>query len=233
MAEGEVRALAVVVPARDEESVLGRCLAAVHRARLSATRLGVPGLTVVVADSCTDATAALARAAGARVLETGAGTVGAARSAGIALALRALGGVPARRVWLACTDADSTVPPDWLVAQLRVARAGYDAAAGLVDVDDAGPRSSRGRWRSRYAASCRRDWLHGRVHGANLGVRAEAYRAVGGFEPVAEHEDARLVRRLQAHGWPVAWPERPVVVTSARRRSRTAAGVAADLRALA
>jgi len=233
MAEHDVRALAVVVPARDEEALLGACLRSVEVARLTMTRLGVPGVAVVVADSCTDTTASIARHTGARVLETAAGAVGTARAAGCALALRVLGDLPARRVWLACTDADSVVPPDWLATQLRAARAGYDAVAGLVDIDGVGPAATRARWRSEYAASCRYDWLHGRVHGANLGVRGHAYRAVGGFDASTAHEDVRLVRRLQAIGSPVAWPERPVVLTSSRSHARAAMGVADDLRALA
>lgn len=228
-----VDALAVVVPARDEESLLGACLRAVATARVPVARLGVPVATVVVADSCFDATAAVGRTAGVEVLEAGAGSVGAARAAGMALALRLLAGVPAGRVWLACTDADSLVPPDWLSAQLQVARAGYDAVAGLVALDAAGEPTASDRWRTAYDADCRRTRPHGRVHGANLGVRGDAYRAVGGFEPVASGEDVDLVRRLRAAGRRVAWPDRPVVLTSARLRARARLGVAADLRALA
>ncbi|GLZ28884.1 hypothetical protein Lesp02_10740 [Lentzea sp. NBRC 105346] len=51
----------VVVPAHNEEAVLGRCLASLRD----------PGLDVVViANACTDGTAAIAREAGVRVIET-------------------------------------------------------------------------------------------------------------------------------------------------------------------
>jgi len=230
----EVDAVAVVVPARDEEAVLPACLQAVAAARVPVARLGVPVATVVIADSCRDQTADVARAAtGVEVVESRAGTVGGARAAGVALAMRMLGGVATRRVWVACTDADSVVPRDWLSAQVAVARAGYDAVAGLIALDGAGLSTATERWRRAYDVDCGRDRLHGRVHGANLGVRGDAYRAIGGFAAVAVGEDVDLVHRLRAAGRTIAWPERPVVLTSARLTARTRSGVAADLRALA
>ncbi len=233
MADGRVDAMAVVVPARDESAQIGACLAGVAEARRTVARHGVPVVTVVVADCCDDDTAEIADRLGAQVLQTATGAVGAARAAGCALALRVLAGVPSRRIWLAGTDADTVVPPQWLSAQLRAAQAGYDAAAGLVRLDGGGGQPVAARWHTDYDAECRREWLHGRVHGANLGIRGDAYRQVGGFDSVPAHEDLRLVRRLQAAGRPVAWPEQPAVVTSARLRSRAPAGVGRDLRRLA
>ena len=65
-----IRAIAVVVPARDEERLLGGCLAAVRRAARHPGLHGVPVSLVVVADSCRDRTAAIARHAGAEVATT-------------------------------------------------------------------------------------------------------------------------------------------------------------------
>ncbi len=55
-----IAAVGVVIPAHDEEDLLPSCLDAV---RLAAAPLaGVPVHVIVVADACTDRTAALARA---------------------------------------------------------------------------------------------------------------------------------------------------------------------------
>ena len=70
------------------------------------------------------------------------------------------------------------------------------------------------------------------MHGANLGVRADAYLAVGGFAPVPAHEDVGLVDRLVAAGRRVCWVDVPRVVTSPRLDARAPAGLGADLRAL-
>lgn len=69
--------LSVVIPAHDEERVLPRLLA-----RLADDRLEV----IVVANGCRDATADVARAVGARVIELGEGSKVAALNAGDAAA---------------------------------------------------------------------------------------------------------------------------------------------------
>jgi glycosyltransferase involved in cell wall biosynthesis len=71
------RELSVVIPAHDEERVLPRLLG-----RLADDRLEV----VVVANGCRDATAEIARAAGARVVELAEGSKVAALNAGDAVA---------------------------------------------------------------------------------------------------------------------------------------------------
>lgn len=224
-----VCAVAVVVPARDEQRLLGRCLESLAKASVG---LGLDPLVIVVADHCADATADVARAAGATVVERSGAPdsgVGAARAEGCATVLGSLDGPPLDRVWLACTDADSVVPLDWIRAQLAAADDGYDAVAGQVVLGDDGPLvpDQRLRWLRAYRTR------HGHVHGANLGVRASAYVAVGGFAPVQAHEDLGLVARLVAARHRVARPPGPPVVTSARLAGRAPAGVAADLRALA
>lgn len=224
-----VRAVAVVVPARDEAPRIGCCLASVSAA---VRGLGVPTSVLVVADHCADATAAVAAQAGALVLVRSgdpSGGVGAARAAGCEGVLGRLAGLHPRDVWLASTDADSLVPPGWLSAQLALAAADHAAVAGTVTlaVDDSLADSARSRWQRAYRRR------HGHVHGANLGVRADAYLAVGGFPRVPAHEDLGLVDRLVAAGHRVARPAGPPVTTSARLVGRAPVGVAADLRALA
>lgn len=228
----------VVVPARDEEQLLPRCLASVEVALAGVRPLGVQGSVVVVADSCTDRTAEVAARAGAVVVQAVCGRVGAARAAGVATAL-ALADEDPSRVWLAHTDADSAVPRHWLLEQLRHAATGADAWVGtvrLADESDGEPvpperRDAVDRWVAAYAALLLPDRTHDHVHGANLGVRADAYLAAGGFDPVGLHEDRVLAARLRAAGRPVVTSTAEPVATSHRWDGRIAeGGVAHDLR---
>ncbi len=213
--------IGVVVPAHDEQQRLPACLDSL------AVAAGHPGLrgeavaVVVVADACRDATAAVARAGGAGVVTLQARCVGRARAAG---ALRVLSR-GAR--WLANTDADSVVAPDWLAVQVRLARAGADAVCGTVEVDS-GSRRLDSAFRRDYAD---RDG-HRHVHGANLGVSAAAYRAAGGWRSVPLGEDVLLVADLQAAGARIAWSARARVRTSARLRGRASGGFADHLASL-
>jgi hypothetical protein len=65
---------------------------------------------------------------------------------------------------------------------------------------------------------------HGHVHGANLGVRADAYWRVGGFRPLWVGEDVDQVDRLVTEGTPIVWDADNPVLTSDRRDSRAPGG---------
>ncbi|HWE53377.1 MAG TPA: glycosyltransferase family 2 protein [Bryobacteraceae bacterium] len=62
--------LAIVIPAHDEASLIGRCVGSVIASARPAGSCEAAGSceTIVVADNCTDQTAAIARQAGARVI---------------------------------------------------------------------------------------------------------------------------------------------------------------------
>jgi hypothetical protein len=72
---------------------------------------------------------------------------------------------------------------------------------------------------------------HPHVHGANLGVRADAYLAAGGFAAHPTGEDHALWRALADR--PRIATRRIPVVTSARRRARAPSGFAGFLTAMA
>jgi glycosyltransferase involved in cell wall biosynthesis len=137
-------ALVVVIPARDEELSIGAAVASVAVAVDRAVELVGECRIVVVADSCADATEARARAASSghaetsvlSVLPVALGNVGAARAAGVTFGSEQLARCCPRRTWIANTDADTVVPSDWIVRQLRWAERGWAAVAGVVDVDD-------------------------------------------------------------------------------------------------
>jgi len=220
----------VVVPARDEEALLARCLTSVNRAAatLVSARPGDDVSVTVVLDSCIDASAAVAAGLpGVDTVVVDHGSVGAARAAGVAHATRA--DRSPDRVWVANTDADCEVPEEWLLSHLEHADRGHEVVVGLVEPSDADlePRLLAA-WRSRHE---RRDG-HGHVHGANLGFTLRAYRAAGGFPPVPAHEDVVLVERLRRSG--VRWfcSGAASVLTSGRRNGRTPEGFAAYLRDL-
>jgi glycosyltransferase involved in cell wall biosynthesis len=216
----------VVVPARDEERVISACLASL---RAAVDRLTQPVTVVVTADRCTDGTAALAREAGVHVVGIDAGSVGAARRAGVAEGMRLLGAAAARRTWLASTDADTVVPRTWLVRHLALAAQGARLVLGRAVPDPGGlDAATVARWHHLHPVVA--DDPHRYVHGANLGVRLDAYVAAGGWPALREHEDHALVAALAALGTPARLG--PDVITSARREGRTPGGYAGYLRAL-
>ena len=235
-----VELLGVVVPARDEEELLPACLAALAAAAQLPELAGTAVQVVVVADGCTDRTVAVARAAGVTVLEgtDAAGNVGEARHRGALrlLAGAARAGVPADRVWLASTDADSQVPADWLGVQHTAAHSGVDAFVGTVEIDDwtgFAPEAvvafgaAYDAWRAGGPAA-----VHPHVHGANLGVRGSAYLRAGGFPPLTVSEDHGLVGALLLSGASVLRSPAAPVLTSARRVARARGGLGTDLQRL-
>ncbi|MFJ4969967.1 glycosyltransferase [Streptomyces sp. NPDC088755] len=221
-------AVAVVIPACDEQDLLPAALASVRTAAEHPDLASVQVLTVVAADCCTDATADLARAAGALVVPVRFRNVGRARAAGVRAALSVLGDAPGG-VWIASTDADSTVRADWLAFQLACAAEGWEAVVGTVSVDR-WPVDRPGlaaRYQRLYEVSRPRAghvWRHPHVHGANLGVSSRAYAAAGGFPPVPLDEDRGLVDALERTGAPVLRTSACPVTTSARMRPRARGG---------
>ena len=238
--------IGVVVPAKNEAVHLPGCLAALTQA---AVRVSAVVCIVVVLDSCTDASGDAVHAARAALPTSVTGgveldalavefsNVGAVRAAG---ANYLIAQNPPGSLWLANTDADSTVPAHWLSGQLAHARAGADAVAGTVTVSDWGDRppavirQANTEYRKRLVGStdAQGSTGHGHVHGANLGVTADAYLQVGGFAALAVHEDVALLAAVAAAGRRIEWAEDIAVTTSARRHSRTRGGFASYLHAL-
>ena len=233
---------AVVVPARDEAERIGRLVDSL------AAQDGPPPLTVVVANDCTDETAAVAARALRRaalphlVLDVAirSGGVGAARAAGFAAV------APLVRPGAAylSTDADCWLDPSWLVATRRHLAAA-DAVCGLAagDPDELRELSiatphhhledvyhglARELALRLDPAAPRRE--HGQTGGASLAVRRAAYEAVGGFVPLPFGEDADLVRRLESAGYEVVFAADVKVFASCRIEGRTPRGMAATLK---
>jgi glycosyltransferase involved in cell wall biosynthesis len=223
-----IELVGIVVPARDEELLLPACLDALEIAL--AALVGVRTEVVVSLDRCVDGSAAVvASYPWVQAVEADAGNVGTARGRGVARVLEQATGVPPEQIWLATTDADSVVPPDWLTTQLALAGQGWEVVVGTVDVDDwsGHPPETGPRW----LASYRHVEHHPHVHGANLGCSAAAYLDAGGWSPLASDEDVALLAAL-AHRRVIRTATIPVL-TSSRRDPRANGGFGDTLRDLA
>ncbi len=231
----------VVVPAHDEEHMIAGCLGAL--ARQTVPRAGFE--TIVVLDACADTTAAVVTTTAVqlglpvRTLRGPGQGPGAARRAGMEAASERLSALGRPDGLIARTDADSRPAPDWLERQLAHVSSGALAIAGLIELDpeerarlpravirrrerDATARLQRVR-RSDPSAD------HHHFAGASIGITANAYRAVGGLEPVSALEDAAFAERLGAHQIPILRPADVRVSTSARADGRVTRGLSVDL----
>ncbi|RYX94360.1 MAG: glycosyltransferase [Comamonadaceae bacterium] len=210
--------IGIIVPAHNEEAYIEAC---VQSLQVAATHPDLKREAVeifVALDACDDRTGHLARSLGVKTLDVHAMNVGFARQTASRMALAA----GAR--WLSYTDADSTVAPDWLAAQVAL---GSDAVCGTVAVADWGRYGDR--MRRHFEATYEDQDGHSHVHGANLGVSADAYVAAGGFETLATGEDHALVRALANTGARIARSCRPRVSTSVRPDYRAPGGFGAIL----
>jgi glycosyltransferase involved in cell wall biosynthesis len=226
-----IRRLAVIVPAANEEQNIASCLASIAAARRHLSRSHaacVQVRVVVVLDSCQDQTAAIAaRFNGVRSVTISAGRVGAARHAGTRTAIG--GAAPARELWLANTDADSVVPRDWLSFMMTEARRDTHVVLGTVLPGPGLPAALRAAWLSRHHL---RD-NHPYVHGANFGIRADAYMTLGGWQPLSLGEDVDLAGRAACTGHlRITRTASIPVVTSSRTAARASGGFASYLTAL-
>lgn len=214
--------IGVLVPVHNEEQLLGACLASVLKAAKHPGLEGEPVEVLAVLDACTDGSEAIATALGVPTLSVNSCNVGHTRGVGASYLL----GRGAR--WLASTDADSLVGEDWLFQQLQF---GAEAVCGTVHVEDWSGHSEGVQ--ATYLANYQAREVHRHIHGANLGVCAQAYRRVGGFRPLSTHEDVHLVEDLERSGARIVWTHLNKVVTSARFDCRAQGGFSDYLKSLA
>ena len=224
--------VAVLIPARNEELLLPRCLESVLMA-IGHLPDAVEAQVVLVSDSSSDRTSRIAThmlGTAGEVLSTGAGSVGIARAMATSRAIEAAG-APLHRLWLANTDADCIVPPRWLSDQLALAMGGADAIAGVVSVDSFEEHDSGVPERFRTSYFIGTDGAHPHVHGANMGIRADWYLRAGGWSELQTAEDHDIWGRLRKAGARTLSTARIYVVTSGRREGRAPHGFAGALAA--
>lgn len=239
--------IAIIIPARNEQTRIGACLAAL--AGQCAGRTAV----ILVINNTTDRTGSMARDTALRhgidltVLEHRLAWhegVGTARRIGCEHVLQT---IPALRYMLT-TDADCIVGPDWIArncAHLETVDAVcgkinlLTSEAGILDGMDLHLAELEGIYRSlvqeiyaRHSPGCADiGGTHGEAAGASLAFNRTAYLAAGGFPPVRCGEDRRIVRALRLAGCQVRHADDVTVQASCRLVGRAVGGMSDALKA--
>lgn len=199
----------MVVPAFNEERLLGSSLRRIHAAKKEFEKHGWAVELIVCDNNSTDRTAEIARAAGAVVVLEPVNQISRARNAGA----RAATGD-----WLVFVDADSAPSPE-LFSEVASTIKNKEVIAGGSTVAftraPLAPRLVLGLWNltsrvTRWAA------------GSFMFCEAEAFRRVGGFsEELFASEELDLYRRLKrlakSEGRRIVILHRHPIVTSPRK----------------
>jgi glycosyltransferase involved in cell wall biosynthesis len=192
--------ISFVVPAHDEEQLIGRTLTAIHTA---ARELAGPYELIVVDDGSSDRTAAIARAHGATVIAVTFRQIARARNAGAHAATGAT---------LIFVDADTVVHVGALRAAVRALQAGAVGGGATVMVDGRLPV-----WGTLLLPLVRALLRAARVPaGCFVFCTRAAFEAVGGFdERLYAAEEIAFGRALRRQGPVVTLDE--TVLTSGRK----------------
>jgi glycosyltransferase involved in cell wall biosynthesis len=206
--------VSVIVAARNAEAGMGELLDCLARQTLPADRYEV----IVVDDASSDATANVARAAGAQVCTLASwGGAYAARNAGLR---------EARGDVLAITDADCRPRAEWLEGALADLDAlGADLVGGHIEVR-LGDRPSIAELVdfARYLDQERALDEAGFAATANLVVRRRVIDSIGPFnERVISAGDAEFCLRATRAGFKLVYSPRAIVDHEPRRRARDVA----------
>ena len=189
-----------IVPAHDEERLIADTLDSIDA---SAREVGVPFETIVVDDTSTDRTAAIAADRGARLVTVSYRQIAATRNAGARAA---------HADWLFFIDADTLINPDYLREAITALRGG--AVGGGAGVKLLGKSALHERIGQDLLIHIFR-WV-GVTPGCSLFCTRRAFDAVGGFdESYYAGEDVAMGSALARLGNVVI--VRAVVLTSARK----------------
>ncbi|NUU19094.1 glycosyltransferase family 2 protein [Cellulomonas humilata] len=248
-AAGLVVRCTVLIPAHDEQAVIGRTLTSL----LGQAR--APDRIIVVADNCTDATVQIARDRGVEVVETVGNSQAKAGALNQVLARLLPTAGPADVVLV--MDADSTITPDFLEVALGRLEDDHDlmAVGGLFSGEEGGrvlAQMQRNEF-ARYQRVLRR--REGRVFvltGTASVIRAYALRAISEargslipgrhgdvYDTLAMTEDNEITLALKTLGARLASPPECRVVTEVmptwrdlrRQRSRWQRGALENIAA--
>ena len=173
----------VIIPAHNEERYVARCIGSVRRA---ADHSGFKTEIIVVCNRCTDRTAELAKAHGARIIENEDRCIAAVRNAGIRAA---------------CGDIIVTIDCDNRMTRGTLREIAYLLRTGRYIGGGAPIRFERYSfplWCNDML--CR---LSFRITGLYCGIfwaERETFLAVGGFSELKAMEDAATAKALRAYG---------------------------------
>ncbi len=177
--------VSIVIPAYNEEKLLGATLSKIHLAAKAITALDAQYEIIVCDNNSTDKTGEIARTAGARVVFEPVNQIGRARNRG---ADAATGD------WLLFIDADSFPAPQLLADVIQAMRTErYLAGGSTVKLVDGGALAG-------VVASC---WnctsrLTRLLAGSFIFVETQVFRDLGGFNlELYVSEELELSKRLQ------------------------------------
>ena len=201
--------ISIIVPAFNEEKLLGATLRSIHGAREALTRVGWESEVVVCDNNSTDRTAAIARDAGARVIFEPVNQIGRARNAGAAAAAGE---------WLIFVDADSHPSPGLFGNVAEAIEDGRYLAGGSTVCLDGDYPVAKLLTRAWNLVSRIQKW----APGSFIFCAAEAFRAVGGFDQeLFAGEEIDLFKRFKSLARDrrkrIAILHRHPLVTSARK----------------
>jgi glycosyltransferase involved in cell wall biosynthesis len=179
--------VSVVIPAYNEEKLLPATLRAVAAALPAFHSRGWESEVIVCDNNSTDTTPQVAAAAGARVVFEPDNMIARARNAGAAAATGD---------WILFLDADSSPSAALFAATADAMASDRTLGGGTTLRLDGGPPGAHLVTHVWNLASRCLKWFAG----AYIFVRADAFRAIGGFS--SQHfagEELDLVRRLKRH----------------------------------
>lgn len=212
--------IGIVIPVHNEEEDLLACIDAINVSIHTIAHLNIPVQTIYILDSCTDQSLNIILDQQQNLIQCDFKCVGKARDLGVQELIR-LGAT-----WIASTDADSTVQPNWLYCQIQ--HQPTDVICGVVEIKKWQhiPKLSKEKYLEHYQ-DCME---HQHIHGANLSFSREAYLSVGGFDPIRCHEDVKLVEKFKNSNFSITWSNKVRVITSSRLNARAPNGFSSYLK---
>lgn len=232
---------AIAIPARNEAALIDRCLASIADQTVDPASL----LVIILANNCTDATAAKAREAHWPMVMVVKEENFASDKAHAGMARRCAMEKAARHSpIILTTDADCVADRDWVAAMLASFEDGADAVAGRVSGDweelrhhdPAALAIGALEWEYLALIGHAEALFDPRPHdpaprhaqqcGANIGITRAMLATIGGVPALPCGEDRALMRAVDDVGGRLRHDIRPHVTASARSNGRAAGGMA-------
>lgn len=226
----QIKHVAILIPARNEEKLLPRCINSIIDARKNLAN-DITVDIILSVDASTDETYAIGQELlknHGSVISLNEGNVGHARKLAAEHAFSRFK-APDHQCWLANTDADCKVPSNWLTYQLQKAATGINVIAGIIKVDSYEEHHNEVANIFLKEYTLNSDGTHPHVHGANFGIRGDIYKKFGGWGQLETAEDHDLWNRLVAEDVNKDSDSKLFVYTSGRRIGRAPHGFAQTL----
>ena len=175
--------ISVIIPAHNEEKYIKRCITSVKRADVN-----FPGNTeiIVVCNRCTDRTAEIAKACGARVFYNEDRCIAKVRNAGIA---------EAKGIIIVTIDADNRMTKGTLSEVYKLLRTGKVIGGGAPIRFE---RYSFPLWCNDMM--CRVSFGITGLYSGIFWAKKETFDAIGGFVEKKAMEDVATAKRLKEYG---------------------------------